>query len=101
MAWPACRLPSTFCHVPISVVTGAVTDKVLARDGHVVIRPVLPLTIGLDHRFVDGYQAATMARVFREYMDNPAAFDPVPSRVTQRRSRRQRDTAAMVTAVGE
>lgn len=30
----------------------------------------------LDHRFVDGYQAATMARVFREYMEDPAAFDP-------------------------
>ena len=75
----------TFCHVPISVVTGAVTDKVLARDGHVVIRPVLPLTIGLDHRFVDGYQAATMARVFREYMDNPAAFDPVPPSIARRR----------------
>lgn len=75
----------TFCHVPITVVAGAVTDKVLARDGHAVVRPVLPLTIGLDHRFVDGYQAATMARVFREYMDNPAAFDPVPARVGPRR----------------
>jgi hypothetical protein len=71
----------TFCHVPITVVTGAVTDKVLARDGHVIIRPVLPLTIGLDHRFVDGYQAAAMGCVFREYMDNPAAYDPVPTPV--------------------
>jgi pyruvate dehydrogenase E2 component (dihydrolipoamide acetyltransferase) len=74
----------TFCHVPVTVVTGAVTDKVLARDGLIVIRPVLPLTIGLDHRFVDGYQAATMGRTFREYMDNPAAFDPVPSPIAPR-----------------
>jgi hypothetical protein len=36
------------------------------------------LTIGLDHRFIDGYQAATMARVFRQYLGDPAAFDPVP-----------------------
>jgi pyruvate dehydrogenase E2 component (dihydrolipoamide acetyltransferase) len=41
---------------------------------------VLPLTIELDHRFVDGYQAAKMARIFREYLDDPAAFDPVPGR---------------------
>jgi pyruvate dehydrogenase E2 component (dihydrolipoamide acetyltransferase) len=75
----------TFCHVPITVVAGAVKDKVLARDGQPVVRPVLPLTIGLDHRFVDGYQAATMARVFREYMDNPAEFDPVRPRVAPRR----------------
>jgi pyruvate/2-oxoglutarate dehydrogenase complex dihydrolipoamide acyltransferase (E2) component len=72
----------TFCHVPFSIVTGAVTDKVLARGGQAVIRPVLPLTIGLDHRFIDGYQAATMARVFREYLGNPAAFDPVPTPIT-------------------
>ena len=69
----------TFCHVPFGIMMGAVTDKILARDGRSVIRPVLPLTIGLDHRFVDGYQAATMARIFREYLDDPAAFDPVPA----------------------
>ncbi len=68
----------TFCHVPITIVAGAVTDKVLARNGQAVVRPVLPLTIGLDHRFVDGYQAATMARVFRGYLEDPFAFDPVP-----------------------
>jgi hypothetical protein len=77
----------TFCHVPFTVVAGAVTDKVRARDGQAVIRPVLPLTIGLDHRFIDGYQAATMARVFREYLDDPGAFDPVPISTGPRRRR--------------
>ncbi len=71
--WP------TFCHVPIGILMGAVTDKVVARDGKPVVRPVLPLVIGLDHRFVDGYQAATMSRVFREYLADPGAFDPVPT----------------------
>jgi len=70
--WP------TFCHVPLGILMGAVTDKVLARNGQPVVRPVLPLTIGLDHRFVDGYQAATMARIFRGYLADPAAVDPVP-----------------------
>ncbi len=81
----------TFCHVPFTIVTGAVTDKVLARHGQAVICPVLPLTIGLDHRFVDGYQAATMARIFREYLGDPAAFDPVPP--IARRNGRQSATA--------
>lgn len=76
--------PPTFCHVPLGIMVGAVTDKVLARDGQPVVCPVLPLTIGLDHRLVDGYQAATMARIFREYLADPAAFDPVP---TPRRKR--------------
>ena len=77
----------TFCHVPFGIMMGAVTDKVLAREGQSVIRPVLPLAIGLDHRFVDGYQAATMARIFRQYLDDPAAVDPVPAPVPPRRRR--------------
>ena len=88
----------TFCHVPFSVVTGAVTDKVLARDGQAVIRPVLPLTIGLDHRFIDGYQAATMARVFRQYLLDPAASDPVPIVTAARPRRRESATARMRSA---
>jgi pyruvate dehydrogenase E2 component (dihydrolipoamide acetyltransferase) len=48
-----------FCHVPAVIMVGAITDKVVARDGQPVVRPTLPLAIGLDHRFVDGYQAAT------------------------------------------
>ena len=67
-----------FVHVPFTIVIGAISDKVLAEDGQAVIRPVLPLSVCLDHRFVDGYQAATMARVFREYLADPAAIDPVP-----------------------
>ena len=67
-----------FVHVPFTIVIGAISDKVLAENGQAVIRPVLPLSVCLDHRFVDGYQAATMARVFREYLADPAATDPVP-----------------------
>jgi pyruvate/2-oxoglutarate dehydrogenase complex dihydrolipoamide acyltransferase (E2) component len=74
----------TFCHVPVTILVGVVTDKVVARDGQPAVRAVLPLTINLDHRFVDGYQAATMARIFREYLDDPAAFDPVPPTIAPR-----------------
>ena len=88
----------TFCHVPFSIVTGAVTDKVLVRDHQAVICPVLPLTIGLDHRFIDGYQAATMARVFREYLDDPGAFDPVPISTATRKTTRRSATARMRSA---
>ena len=94
----------TFCHVPVTILVGAVTDKVLARNGRPVVRPVLPLTINLDHRCVDGYQAATMARIFREYLADPAAIDPVPpalpARERQRasvRSNRKRPATIRVT----
>lgn len=93
--WP------TFCHVPLGIMIGAVKDKVLALGGQPVVRPVLPLSIGLDHRFVDGYQAATMAGIFRAYLADPAAFDPVPRTIPTRtgrtaavRSNGQRSAAA-------
>ncbi len=68
-----------FCHVPVAIMVGAITDKVVARDGEPVVRPVLPLAIGLDHRFVDGFQAAAMAKIFREYLADPGRFDPAPA----------------------
>ena len=80
-----------FCHVPAGILVGAVTDKVVAREGQPVVRPILPLAIGLDHRFVDGYQAATMAKIFREYLADPARFDPVP---IHRRPRARKRAAA-------
>ncbi|HWT48490.1 MAG TPA: 2-oxo acid dehydrogenase subunit E2 [Mycobacterium sp.] len=90
----------TFCHLPIVIIVGAVTDKVLARDGKAVVRPVLPLAIELDHRFVDGYQAAAMARLFRAYLADPAAFDPVPTSTPPGKRRRApaRTNAARVAA---
>jgi hypothetical protein len=83
----------TFCHVPFTIVAGALGDRVLAENGQAVIRPVLPLTIGLDHRYVDGYQAATMAGIFREYLGDPGAFDPVPVPIGRRTRRRASATA--------
>ena len=86
----------TFCHLPIVIIVGAVTDKVLARNGKPVVRPVLPLAIELDHRFVDGYQAASMARIFRAYLADPASFDPVP---TSTRPGKRRRAPARTNAV--
>ena len=67
-----------FCRVPAAIMVGTITDKVVARQGQPEVRPILPLAIGLDHRFVDGYQAAVMAKIFREYLADPEQFDPAP-----------------------
>ena len=85
-----------FVHVPVLIMVGAVTDKVVARDGQPVVRPMLPLCVSLDHRFVDGYQAASMARIFRQYLADPAKFDPVPApkRLPRRRPPSRRVAAA-------
>lgn len=64
--------------LPSGIAVGAVTDKAVVEDGEVVARPILPLAVGIDHRYLDGYQAATVAKVFRGYLEDPASFDPVP-----------------------
>ena len=84
-----------FVHVPVLIMVGAVTDKAVARDGQPVVRPMLPLCVSLDHRFVDGYQAASMARIFREYLADPAKYDPVPA---PRRAARRRPSSRRVAA---
>jgi len=84
-----------FVHVPVIIMVGAVTDKAVARDGQPVVRPMLPLCVSLDHRFVDGYQAASMARIFRQYLADPAKFDPVPA---PRRAARRRPSSRRVAA---
>ena len=69
----------------MTILVGTIADKVLAVDGAPAVRPVLPLAFIIDHRFVDGYQAAAMAKIFREYLSDPACSDPLP--VSPRRSR--------------
>ncbi|HEU5083564.1 MAG TPA: 2-oxo acid dehydrogenase subunit E2 [Acidimicrobiales bacterium] len=71
--------------LPAGVAVGAVKDMAVVEDGQVVARPMLPLAVGIDHRFIDGYQAATIAKVFRGYIEDPASFDPVPKRPAARR----------------
>ncbi len=56
------------------VAVGAVEERPVARDGEVVIRPVLPITATFDHRIIDGFQAAQLSKSFRERMRDPAKY---------------------------
>ncbi|HVH41394.1 MAG TPA: 2-oxo acid dehydrogenase subunit E2 [Labilithrix sp.] len=62
--------------VPLLVLVGAITDKPVAVDGKVEIRPVLPITATLDHRFVDGWHIGRAMETFRAYLESPASFEP-------------------------
>ena len=65
-----------YYRVPVLVLVGAVTQKPVAVAGQVVIRPMLTLTATFDHRYADGYQAATFAQAVQEYCADPATFEP-------------------------
>lgn len=62
--------------VPFLVLVGEVADKPVVVDKQVTIRPMLTLTATMDHRYIDGYHAARLARSVREYFARPPDFEP-------------------------
>ena len=67
--------PTPFLRVPLYVGIGSIHDMVFAEDGQPVVKPGITVTATLDHRFVDGYQAATLSRVVRDAFANPWLLD--------------------------
>jgi hypothetical protein len=67
--------PTPFARVPLYVLIGSVRDRPVAVDGAVVVRPMLTVTATVDHRFVDGFQAAVLARAFRRVFEDPWSLD--------------------------
>lgn len=62
-----------FSRVPIVLTVGSVQSGPWVEDGAVVVRPILPIGVTLDHRILDGYQAGKLAQRFQEVMRDPAA----------------------------
>lgn len=50
----------------------AIQDRPVARDGAVVIRPMMYLALTYDHRLVDGREAVTFLRRIKDVVENPA-----------------------------
>ena len=68
-----------FSRTPLVVLVGEVQDKAVVEAGRVVARPVMTLGVTFDHRFMDGSQGGAMAKLFREYLDDPARFEELPA----------------------
>ena len=50
---------------------GAAEEKPVVRDGEVVARPMLELTLTCDHRSLDGATAAEFLRTVKTYLEEP------------------------------
>lgn len=70
--------PTPFLRVPLYVTIGRIQDAVFAEDGVPVVRKGITITATLDHRFVDGFQAATLAAEVRKYFAEPELLGAVP-----------------------
>ena len=51
---------------------GATVDTPVARDGQVVVRPMLTMTLTVDHRAVDGAAGADFLRTVKQFVEEPA-----------------------------
>jgi len=48
-----------------------IADKVVARGGEIVIRPMMALTLSIDHRILDGAIGANFLQSLKSYIENP------------------------------
>jgi pyruvate dehydrogenase E2 component (dihydrolipoamide acetyltransferase) len=54
------------------VAFGRVEERAVVRDGAVVARPVMPMSLTFDHRVLDGEQGLSFALTLRELIEDPA-----------------------------
>ena len=67
---------SPYYRIPFLVLVGEVAEKPAVVDGQIVARPLLTVSATMDHRYVDGFHAARLARSTRAYLDDPKSFEP-------------------------
>lgn len=67
---------SPYYRIPFLVLVGEVSERPAVVEGKVVPRPMFTISATMDHRYVDGFHAARLARSVREYLDDPKRFEP-------------------------
>ena len=51
--------------------TGAVVDRAVVREGQIVVRPIMPLSLTFDHRLLDGAPIGKFFNRLQELLENP------------------------------
>ncbi|KXB65822.1 TPP-dependent acetoin dehydrogenase complex, E2 component, dihydrolipoyllysine-residue acetyltransferase family protein [Parvimonas sp. KA00067] len=61
---------------PNSAILGvsATVDKPVVLNGEIAIRPIMKLSITVDHRVVDGMEAAKFLNTLKNYLENPISI---------------------------
>jgi pyruvate dehydrogenase E2 component (dihydrolipoamide acetyltransferase) len=65
-----------YSRVPILLAIGAVKEKPIVVNGKVEIAKMMSVNATFDHRFIDGFHAASMSKILREWIEHPfESFD--------------------------
>ena len=74
---------------PILVFVGAVEERPVVRNGQIIARPMLTLSIAYDHRVADGVAASRLSQSLKEALENlesaPFLETPNPQEALDRR----------------
>jgi len=67
------RFETAIINQPESAIlgTGGITDRAAARDGQIVIRPIMTYSFTYDHRVIDGVNAVQFMTRVIELLENP------------------------------
>lgn len=72
--------PTPFARVPLYILVGAVRELPTVDGDKVVPRPQLTITATIDHRFIDGAQLGTVAKLVRSILEDPWQLEPAENR---------------------
>jgi pyruvate/2-oxoglutarate dehydrogenase complex dihydrolipoamide acyltransferase (E2) component len=60
-----------YSRVPILLAIGAVKEQPLVENGQIVVGKIMKVNATFDHRFIDGFHAAAMSRILKQWMEHP------------------------------
>jgi len=59
-------------HPEVAIIgIGRIKQKPVVKNGEIVVSYVLPLSLSIDHRVIDGGDAGRFLKIFKEYLVNP------------------------------
>jgi pyruvate dehydrogenase E2 component (dihydrolipoamide acetyltransferase) len=67
---------SPYYRIPFLALVGEVQKRAVVVDDEVVARQMFTIAATMDHRYLDGFHAARLARSVREYLGDPKRFEP-------------------------
>lgn len=53
---------------------GRIADRAVVRNGEIVIRPMMTLTLSIDHRVLDAVMGANFLKSLKDYLENPVTM---------------------------
>ncbi len=60
-----------YSRVPILLAVGMVKERAIVVDGKIIVAKMMSVNATFDHRFIDGFHAASMSRILREWIEHP------------------------------